>query len=153
MPNLLLAALLILFLTGNAFAAQEMLKTSKVKVGEKAPLTEMLKKTNEEKKIIVLVILSNPMQCNHCDELMSLLEKEAEPYKNDAAFITAGGQDMIGSIDQETLELKRLYGFVTMGDAWTFIVDRQGILKKIYMGLYTREELEAALNEIIGRKE
>ena len=35
MPSLMLTAFLILFLTVNTFAANEMLKTSKVKVGER----------------------------------------------------------------------------------------------------------------------
>ncbi len=136
-----------------SYAAQEMLKTQKVKVGEKAPFTDILKKANDEGKIIVLVLLSNPIQCNKCDELMSLLEKEAEPYKKDAAFITAGGQDIIGAASEETISLKKLYGFVTMGEPWTFIIDRQGVLRKIFIGLFNRQELKDILDEIMGRKE
>ncbi|MBI5048022.1 MAG: hypothetical protein HZB54_03590 [Deltaproteobacteria bacterium] len=134
------------------YAAQEMLKTQKVKVGENAPLTEMLKKINQEKKVIVLTLLPNPMGCRRCDSLVNLLEKETEKYKDNSSFIMAGGQDMLGA-DQETLELKRLYGFVTMGDAWTFIIDREGVLRKILIGLFTGEELEGILDNIIGRKE
>lgn len=149
--------LLFLLLTAHCllptilYAAQEVLKTAKVKVGEKAPITEILKKANDDGKIIVLVLLPNPMQCNHCDELMSLLEKEAEPYKNDAAFITAGGQDLLGAAD-ETLQLKKLYGFVSVGEAWTFIIDKQGVLSKILLGAFNEKELKDSLDEIIGRK-
>lgn len=148
----MLTAFLILFLTGNTFAAQEMLKTAKVKVGEKVPVTETLKKINEEGKIILLVLLSNPMQCNKCDSLVSILEKETEQYKNDAVFIMAGGQDMLGAASEETIALKKLYGFVTMGDAWSFIIDKDGVLRKIYIGLYTKQEIEETLNDIMGRK-
>ncbi len=149
----MLTAFLILFLTGNTFAAQEMLKTAKVKVGEKVPVTETLKKANEDGKIIVLVLLSNPMQCNKCDSLVSMLEKEVEQYKNDAVFIMAGGQDMLGAASEETIALKKLYGFVTMGDAWSFIIDKDGVLRKIYIGLFSSGELEEALDKIIGRKQ
>ncbi|MBI5892375.1 MAG: hypothetical protein HZB79_01785 [Deltaproteobacteria bacterium] len=134
------------------YAAEEMLKTQKVKIGENAPLTEMLKKINEEKKVIVLTLLPNPMGCRRCDSLIDLLEKETEKYKDNSSFIMAGGRDILGA-DQETLELKRLYGFVTMGDAWTFIIDREGVLRKILIGLFTGEELEGILDNIIGRKE
>lgn len=149
---LLIAFCLLLTAAMPVFAAQEMLKTSKVKVGEKAPLTETLKKANEEGKIIVLVLLSNPMQCNKCDSLVSMLEKEAEQYKNDVAFIMAGGQDILGAASEETIALKKLYGFVTMGDPWTFIIDREGVLRNIYIGLYAKQEIEETLNGIMGRK-
>ena len=130
----------------DAFAAQEILKTSRVSVGEKVVLTETLKKANEEGKIIVLVLLPGPMGCRRCDSLISLLEKETSRYKDDAVFIMAGGQDMLGAMDKETFELKRSYGFVTMGEAWTFIIDKNGILKKIFMGAFTKEEIGEVLN-------
>ena len=152
MPNLLLAALLILFLTGNAFAAQEMLKTNKVKVGEKVLLTETLSKANEEGKIIVLVLLSNPMSCEKCDSLLTMLEREDERYKTDAVFLTAGGVDMLGAASEETLTLKRQYGFVTMGAPWTFFIDKEGVLRKIVIGKFSKEELEETLNGIMERK-
>lgn len=137
----------------KAFAAQEMLKTSRVKVGEKVTLTETLKKANEEGKVIVLALLSNPMQCDHCDSLISLLEKETEPYKKDAAFITAGGQDMLGASSEETIALKKLYGFVTVGEPWTFIIDKEGVLRKIYIGSFTREELRGILMTILKKED
>jgi len=136
-----------------SYAAQELLKTSKVKVGEKAPLTETLKKVNEEGKIIVLVLFPGPIGCNRCDTILSLLEKEAERYKGYAVFITAGGQDILGAMGKETIELKRAYGFVTMGDPWTFIIDREGILRKIFMGLFNAEELKEVIDNIKGDKD
>lgn len=145
--------LLLTVLCWDVFAVQEVLKTSKVKVGEKIPLTETLKEANEHGKIIVLVLLSNPIQCNRCDSLVSMLEKETESYKNNTVFIMAGGQDMMGAASEETIALKKLYGFVTIGESWTFIIDKEGILRKILMGPFTREELEGILDNIIGRKE
>ncbi len=152
---LLLFTVFCLVLTAAipAFAAQEILKTSKIKVGEKVPLTETLKKANEEGKIIVLVLLSNPMQCNKCDSLVSMLEKETEQYKNEAVFIMAGGQDMMGAASEETIALKKLYGFVTMGEAWTFMIDKQSVMRKIFIGLFNQQELKDAMDEITGRKQ
>ena len=65
----------------------------------------------------------------------------------------AGGQDMLGAASEETIALKKLYGFVTMGDAWSFIIDKDGVLRKIYIGLFSNGELEEALDKIIGRKQ
>lgn len=148
---LLIAAYCLLHTAYYVFAAQEVLKTSRVSVGEKVALTETLKKANEEGKIIVLVLLPGPMGCRRCDSLISLLEKETSRYKDDAVFIMAGGQDMLGAIDKETLELKRSYGFVTMGEAWTFIIDKNGILKKIFIGIYTSQELQEILDSVKGK--
>ena len=152
-------ATLILLLTAYCllptvlYAAQEMLKTQKVKVGEKVPLTDALKKVNEDGKAIALLLLSNPMQCNGCDEMVSLFEEETKRYKDNVAFVVKGGQDMRGALDEDTVALKRLYGFVTMGKPWVFFIDKEGILRKILMGPFTREELEGILDNIIGRKE
>lgn len=150
MPSLMLTAFLILIMTGNAFAAQEMLKTSKVKVGEKMLFTETLKKAHDKGNAIVLVLFPNPLGCKGCDELISLLGKEAERNK-DIAYIMAGAQDILGAPGSETAELKRLYGFVTMGAPWTFFIDKEGILRKILLGPFGREELDV-LNAIIGGK-
>lgn len=146
--------LLLTVCCSPSYAAQEILKTSKIKVGEKAPITETLKEANEHGKIIVLTLLSNPIQCNRCDSLIDMLEKETESYKNDAVFIMAGGQDIIGASSEETIALKKLYGFVSIGEAWTFIIDKQGILRKIFIGPLSQEELEGELNGIIdgGKK-
>ena len=47
-------------------------------------LTETLSKANEEGRIMVLVLPSNPMSCEKCDSLLTMLEREDERYKTDA---------------------------------------------------------------------
>lgn len=136
-----------------SYAAQELLKTSRIKVGEKALLTETLKKANEEGKAIVLVLLSNPMQCNKCDTLLDIIEKESSKYQMDIVFIAAGGQDMLGAGSEETITLKKSYGFVTIGEPWIFFIDKEGILRKIYIGIFSKEELKEEVDSIIWRKE
>ena len=129
-----------------------MLKTSKVKVGEKAPITDSLKKPHEDGKAIVLLLLSNPMQCENCEKVSQLIKEEIEKYKDDIAYIAKGGQDIRGAIDEETIQLKKLYGFVTVGQPWTFIIDREGILKKIFIGQISKEELNDAIKQAIEKK-
>ncbi|MBI5682808.1 MAG: hypothetical protein HZC45_06555 [Deltaproteobacteria bacterium] len=150
----LLTAYSLLPAVPTVFAAQELLKTSKVKVGEKILLTETSKKANEEGKFVVLVLFPGPMGCRSCDTLLNLLEKEADRHKEYASFIIAGGQDILGAMNEETFELKRSYGFVTMGEAWTFIIDKEGILRKIFVGLFNADELKEVISSMImGRKE
>lgn len=141
------------FISHNALAAQEVLKTSKVLVGERVDLTDTLKEENERGKIIVLVLLSNPMQCSKCDELVDMLEKESKSYKNNVVFIMAGGQDMTGAANEEVIKLKRQFGFVTIGQPWIFIIDKGSILRNIFIGPFTKQELKEALTGIIGKAE
>ncbi|MBI5096847.1 MAG: hypothetical protein HZB32_04275, partial [Nitrospirae bacterium] len=61
----------------DVFASQEILKTSRVRIGEKVLLTDLIKGLHEEGKAIVLVLLSNPMQCTNCDSVVDLIEGEA----------------------------------------------------------------------------
>jgi hypothetical protein len=131
--------------------AEEMLKTSKVKVGEKVPLTDSLKKSNEEGKAIILLLLSNPMQCENCEAMDKLVKEFSGKYK-DVVLIAKGGGDLLGAVDNETIVLKSLYGFVTIGQPWTFIIDREGVLKKIFIGKISEEELNDAIKLSIEKK-
>ncbi|MBI3813699.1 MAG: multicopper oxidase domain-containing protein [Nitrospinae bacterium] len=132
--------------------AEEILKTSKVKVGEKAPLTDSLKKPHDEGKAIVLLLLSNPMQCEKCEEMAKLMKEETEKYKDSVAYVVKGGQDILGAVDEDTSQLKKLYGFVTIGQPWTFFIDKQGFLQKIFFGQISSEELNNAIQSIIEKK-
>ncbi len=132
--------------------AEEILKTSRVKVGEKAPLADSLKKANEEGKAIVLLLLSNPMQCENCEKLGQLIKGEIEKYKDNVSLIAKGGEDIRGALDEETIQLKKFYGFVTVGQPWTFIIDREGMLKKIFIGQVNKEELNDAIKQAIEKK-
>ena len=139
----------VLCLLSSDLYAEEMLKTSKVKVGDKAPLTDSLKKPHEDGKAIVLLLLSNPMQCENCEKVSQLIKEEIEKYKDNVAYIAKGGQDIRGALDEETIQLKKLYGFVTVGQPWTFIIDKQGVLQKIFFGAVSRNELNDAIQPII----
>ncbi len=129
--------------------AEELLKTSKVKVGEKVPLTDSLKKAHEDGKAIILLLLSNPMQCENCEKMSQLIKEEMEKYKDNAAYIVKGGLDIRGATDEETIQLKKLYGFVTIGQPWTFVIDKQGVLRKIFFGMISQNDLADAIQPII----
>lgn len=151
MVRWVIVSMFLLLQCGYVPAATEVLRTSKVKVGEKAPLTDSLKKAHGDRMVIVLVLLPNPMQCNGCDKLERFIQEEAARY-TDMAFIVKGGQDMLGAVDEETIALKRLYGFVTVGEPWTFIIDKEGVLRGIFIGPIGKEELRGIMDSIIGGK-
>ena len=60
-----------------------------------------------------------------------------------------GGGNMLGG-DTETVALKKLYGFVTVGLPWTFVIDSEGILRKILVGKVTAEEMGTILDGLKG---
>lgn len=140
------------FLSVTSNAAQEILKTSKVRVGEKAPLAGSIKKAIEEEKAVVVTLMPNPVGCKKCDDITTLIQDEAAENP-DMVFILKGGQDMLGAIDEDTVILKRSLGFVTMGEAWTYLIDADGVLRKILIGPFGRNELKEMLGEIKRRKE
>lgn len=140
-------------LSTEVIAAQEMLKTSRVSVGEAVPFTDSLKRANEAGNAIVMTLFPNPMGCKRCDSMVELIKEEAQANKVKAEFIVKGGEDMLGATDQETVLLKRSYGFVTMGEAWTFFIDKKGVLRKIIIGSLTKEEMEEGISSIMEVKE
>lgn len=145
--------LISFLLSREVIAAQEMLKTSKIRVGEPAPFTDSLKRANEAGNVIVMTLFPNPMSCNRCASMADLIKGEAQVYKGKAEFIVKGGEDMLGATDEETVALKRSYGFVTMGEAWTFFIDKKGTLRKIIIGSFTREEVEEGISSVLEVKE
>jgi hypothetical protein len=144
-------ALCLLFKPAPATAYEEMLKTSKVKVGEKAPVTESLKKPLAEGKYIVLTLFPNPMQCEACDRIIAGIDEAAKKHP-DAAFVTKGGEDMRGAMDEETVIAKRLYGFVTVGQAFAFFIDNKGVIRKIIMGRFNSPTIETIFEELKWNK-
>lgn len=137
----------------KVIASQEMLKTSRVMVGEPAPFTDSLKIANEAGNIIVMTLFPNPMGCRGCDSMVELIKDQAQVYKGKVEFIMKGGEDMLGATDQETVVLKRSYGFVTMGEPWTFIIDKKGTLRNILIGSLSKEGLEEAIKGVMEEKE
>lgn len=148
----IILVLMSFLLSNKVIAAQDMLKTSRVRVGEPAPLTDSLKRANEAGKVIIMTLFPNPMGCKRCDSMVELIKDEAQANKGMAEFIIKGGEDMLGATDDETVELKRSYGFVTMGEPWSFIIDRNGVLQKILIGPLTKQELEEVIKSVMEVK-
>ena len=125
-----------------------MLRTSKVQVGSAAP-PGPVKEAHEGGKAVVLLLLANPIQCNACEEVTDAITEATTRRPGSVAFISMGGGNMLGG-DTETVALKKLYGFVTVGLPWTFVIDSEGILRKILVGKVTAEEMGTILDGLKG---
>lgn len=145
----LAAAAWALVVCAPAAASIEALRTSRVRVGEAAPLEGPVKEAHDGGKAVVLLLLANPIQCNGCEEVGDAIAEATTRRAGSVAFISRGGGNMLGG-DEETVSLKKLYGFVTVGEPWTFVIDRGGILRKILIGKVTAEEIGTILDGLKG---
>ncbi len=143
---LILALAYLLRPTGSA-AYEALLKTQRVRVGEKAPFAQPLRTPLEEGRPIVLVLFPNTAGCGGCDATTAALD-EAEKKHPDVAFVRSGGEDSAGAMDEEAAVLKRLYGFTAKAEAMAFYIDREGILRKITVGRFNGPALEGIFEEL-----
>ncbi|MBI3794099.1 MAG: hypothetical protein HY280_05160 [Nitrospinae bacterium] len=144
---LFLSALCLLLnpLIGNA--ASDMPKTKTVKVGDKAPGMGELKQPFPKGKPLVLVMFPTPLGCGGCDTLEAAMSMESKKHP-EISFVIKGGDDIRGTMDPDTVILKKAYGFVTMGEAWTIYIDANGIIQKMTLGRFAGSELESYLEEL-----
>ncbi|MBI3580967.1 MAG: hypothetical protein HY098_02645 [Nitrospinae bacterium] len=143
----LIMALAFLLRPPVSAAYEAVLKTQRVRVGEKAPLAEPLRTPLEEGRPIVLVLFPNTAGCEGCDGITAALD-EAEKKHPDVAFVRLGGEDSTGAMDEEAAVVKRLYGFVTKAEAMAFYIDREGILRKITVGRFNGPAIEGIFEEL-----
>ncbi|MBI3353629.1 MAG: hypothetical protein HY034_01890 [Nitrospirae bacterium] len=121
---------------------------SKVQVGDKAPLESAdLKKANAEGKAIALMF-GNPDHCIHCEKVWGNINALMPKYGSDIVPIlkTHRASKFWGPED-EAVKLGELYGVI--GEPWLFIIDREGIVRHIFMGFAGKTEIENEINKVI----
>ncbi len=124
---------------------------SNVEVGDKAPLdTADLKKAHEEGKVILLMF-GNVDHCIYCEKVWGNIRELMEQYGNDAVGIlkTHRASKFWGPED-EAVALGEKYGVV--GEPWLFIIDKDGVVRYIFMGLVGKTEIETELKKALGQK-
>ena len=131
----------------GATAYDEILKTQRVKVGEKGPVTETLEKPREEGRETVLVLFPNPTRCRGCDMMTAAMDEAAKKHP-DVAFVMLGGGAARDEMDEETTIVRRLYGFVPTGEAMAFFIDYKGVIRKITTGPFNGPALEGMLENL-----
>ncbi len=121
---------------------------SRVEVGDNAPLTtDDLRKAHEDGKVILLMF-GNPDHCIWCEKMWSNIREIMPQYVNEAAAIlkTHRASKFWGPED-EAAALGEQYGVI--GEPWLFVIDKDGIVRHIFMGFTGKGEIEARLEEVL----
>jgi thioredoxin-related protein len=123
-----------------------------VEVGSPAPLVaEDLKKAHAEKKAILLMF-GNPDHCIFCEKVWRHISELQEASPNDvAAILKVHRASKFWGPESDAVALGRIYGVA--GEPWLFLIDRDGVLRRIYKGVVEKEEIEADLKKAIEGKD
>lgn len=119
-----------------------------VKVGDRAPLeAEDLKKAHGDGKVILLMF-GNPDHCRYCEKVWFNIIDIGSRYEHDVAIIGKRHRAAeFWAAESEDEAIGKRYGVV--GEPWLFIIDREGIVRHIFMGFAGLQEIEAKLLTII----
>lgn len=120
----------------------------RVEVGDKAPLeTDDLRSAHEQNKIILLMF-GNVDHCIYCEKVWANINDLKSQYGKDVEPIlkTHRASKFWGPED-EAVVLGRLYGVI--GEPWLFIIDKEGIVRHIFMGFAGKDEIESSLEEVL----
>ena len=87
----------------------------------------------------IVLEFATPGHCTNCDEQLQMLKAVMEKYQNQMIFI---------HIDQ--YENPQAYkAYQVMGDPWTFIIDKNGIVNFERAGRMLFSELDGAIKNIL----
>lgn len=119
-----------------------------VELGEPAPLnTDELKKAHNEGKAILLMF-GNPDHCTYCERVWRSASDLQERYvKEVTAILTVHRASKFWGPESESVALGRVYGVI--GEPWLFLIDRDGIIRKIYKGFVEKAEIENGLKQVL----
>lgn len=122
--------------------------TARVKVGDAAPLeTEELKEIRATGKAIVLMF-GNPWHCLYCERVWLNLKELLPKYEKDLTLVLVSAQRVkFWEPPDENVRLARRYGIV--GEPWVFLIDKNGIVRHIFVGFTGLAKLEAELNNLL----
>lgn len=120
----------------------------RVQVGDKAPLdTADLKKAHDEGKIILLMF-GNPDHCRYCEKVWFNSEDIASKYEKDVAVIAKRHRAAeFWGPEPESEALAERYGIV--GEPWLFLIDKQGIVRHIFVGFAGKSGIEAEVKKLL----
>lgn len=145
---MIVAALLLLPLMAEAGLRGLPEGKPRVEVGTAAPLDlEGLKKAHEEGKVILLMF-GNPTHCIYCEKVWTSVELLKSKHEEDVAAVLAihraakfwGGES-------DAVALGKRYGVI--GEPWLYLIDREGIVRHIFVGMVGRSEIEAELEKVL----
>lgn len=123
---------------------------TKVQVGDKAPLdTADLKDAHDDGKIILLMF-GNPDHCRYCEKVWFNITDIASQYKKGVvAIVKKHRAAEFWGPEPEDAALGKRYGVI--GEPWLFLIDKQGIVRHIFIGFAGRTEIETELKKVLER--
>jgi thioredoxin-related protein len=121
---------------------------SKVGVGDRAPLeSEALREAHGAGKAILLMF-GNPWHCIHCEKVWFNIKEVLPRYEKDLAFVMMAAQRVkFWEPPDESVRLARQYGVV--GEPWVFLIDKDGVVRRIFAGFTEKGKLEAELANLL----
>lgn len=148
----LLALMVALFLLpSEAVTAVRGLPEGKPRlgVGDRAYLErEELKTAHEEGKTILLMF-GNPWHCIYCERTWFNIREILRRYEKEVAFVLVEAQPVkFWRPEEENLELARRYGVI--GEPWVFLIDREGVVRHVFVGFRPKREIEAVLSQVVA---
>ncbi len=120
----------------------------RISVGDPAPLeTQGLREAHAEGKAILLMF-GNPWHCIHCEKVWLNIKDLLPRFEKDLAFILVASQRVkFWEPPDENVRLARQYGVV--GEPWVFLIDKDGVVRRIFAGFTEKGKIEAALTDLL----
>ncbi|MBI2876467.1 MAG: thioredoxin family protein [Candidatus Tectomicrobia bacterium] len=120
----------------------------KVEVGSKAPLdTEDLRKAHQAGKAILLMF-GNPDHCIYCEKVWGNINDLRPHYEKEVApILKIHRASKFWGPENEAVALGERYGVI--GEPWLFLIDKEGIVRHIFIGLTGRSEIEKEVKRVV----
>lgn len=121
---------------------------SRIRVGERAALeTEELREAHARGKAILLMF-GNPWHCLYCERVWFNIKELLPRFEQDVAFILVAAQRVkFWEPPDANVQLAKRYGII--GEPWVFLIDRNGVVRHIFVGFTGRAVLEAELDNLV----
>lgn len=124
----------------------------RVRVGDRSPLESEALRTAHEQGKAILLMFGNPWHCIYCEKVWFNIKDLMPGYENDLAFILVAPQKLkFWEPPNGDLELARHYGVV--GEPWVFLIDKEGIVRHIFVGFTGKSKIETEIKKVLERKE
>ena len=90
----------------------------------------------------LVVEFATPGHCTPCDNQLQMLKAMLDKYEGQVIFLHMDQYQNPGAYK----------AFRVMGDPWTFVIDKHGIVRHVQSGRMIMQELDAAIKEVMPPK-
>lgn len=93
-------------------------------------------------------MFGNPWHCLYCERTCFNIKEVLPRYANDVAFVMVAAQRVkFWEPPDENVRLAKRYGVI--GEPWVFLIDKEGVVRKILVGFTERGKIEAELTNLL----